>query len=163
MVFAQAISVHGQIVCLTNTLPLHLQTCRATRQSVAKRLPGFTWGWAPPAKQHTKNSYSGAGVSGPPVVTSPIMKIGLVKGRTTRPVENEGVSEAVAVAEVEAGEYRDKKHGRAAADSATHTAPAHSAWDSPAATTTEKDATRSRLGELHRLLNNRKGSLSATF
>ena len=28
---------------------------------------------------------------------------------------------------------------------------------------TEKDAVRSRLGELHRLLNNRKGSLNATY
>ena len=67
------------------------------------------------------------------------------------------------MAEVEAVEHRDKKHGRAAADSATHTAPAHSAWDSPAATATEKEAGKSRLGELHRLLNNRKGSLSATY
>ena len=71
------------------------------------------------------------------------------------------VSEAVAVAEVVAVENRDKNDGRAAADSATYTAPAHSAWDSPAATATDKEATRSRLEELHRLLNNRKGSLSA--
>ena len=42
MVFAQAISVHGRIVCLTNTLSLHIQTCLAN-----------------PAKQHTKNSCSG--------------------------------------------------------------------------------------------------------
>ena len=32
MVFAQAISVHGQIACLTYTLPLHIQTCLATAQ-----------------------------------------------------------------------------------------------------------------------------------
>ena len=43
-------------------------------------------------------------------------------------------------------ENRDKNHGRAAADSATHIAPAQSAWDSPAARATEKEAIRSRLG-----------------
>ena len=32
MVFAQATSVHGQIACLTNTLPLHIHTCLATAQ-----------------------------------------------------------------------------------------------------------------------------------
>ena len=66
------------------------------------------------------------------------------------------------VAEVEVVEDRDRNHGRVAADSATHTAPAHSAWDSAAATATEKEAFRSRLGQLHRLVNNRKGSLNAT-
>ena len=34
---------------------------------------------------------------------------------------------------------------------------------STTALATEKDAVRSRLGELHRLLNDRKGSLSATY
>ena len=57
---------------------------------------------------------------------------------------------------------RDKNHGRAASDNATSTTPAHTSWDSAAATATEKEATKSRLGELHRLLNNRKGCLSAT-
>ena len=46
------------------------------------------------------------------------------------------------MAEVDAVENRDKDHGRAAADSVTYTAPAHSAWDSP--TATEKGAIRSR-------------------
>ena len=64
--------------------------------------------------------------------------------------ENEGVSEAVAVAEVETVDNRDKNHGRAAADSATCTASVHSA------------TFRSRLGEINRLSNNRKSSLSAT-
>ena len=53
------------------------------------------------------------------------------------------------MAEVEADENRDTNHGRAAADSVTYTAPAHSARDSPAAAT-EREAFRSRLGELHR-------------
>ena len=65
--------------------------------------------------------------------------------------EKKGVSEAVAVAEVVAVENRDKNNGRAAAISATYTASAHSAWDSPA-------AFRSRFGEPHRQLSNRKGS-----
>ena len=59
------------------------------------------------------------------------------------------------VAEVEAVENRDKNHGRASADSATYTAPAHTVWVSPAATAAQKEAFRSRLGD-------RKGSLSAT-
>ena len=67
MVFAHSISVHQQNVCVTFTFPLHIQTCRATRESMAKRPPGKTG-------------------SGPLVVTCPMMKIGLVNGRTTRPV-----------------------------------------------------------------------------
>ena len=85
MVFAQAISVHGQIVCLTNTLPLHNQTCRATRVSMAKRLPGVT-GAALLLQSSTRRTATLAGVCGPPAVTCPITKIGLVNGRITRPV-----------------------------------------------------------------------------
>ena len=85
------------------------------------------------------------------------------KGYSGLTKENEVVSEALAEAEVDAVENRDKDHGRAAADSVTYTAPAHSAWDTPAATATEKGAIRSRLGELHRLLNNRQGSLDAPY
>ena len=40
--------------------------------------------------------------------------------------------------------------------------PAHTTWDSAAAAATEKEAFRSRLRKSRRLLNNRKGSLSAT-
>ena len=43
--------------------------------------------------------------------------------------ENEGVSEAVAVAEVEAVENRDKNLGRAAADNAASSAVAYTTWD----------------------------------
>ena len=75
--------------------------------------------------------------------------------------ENEGVPEAVVVADVEVEDNRDKHLGRTTADGVTHTASAHSA--SSAAAATEKEATRTRLGELHRLLKNRKGSLSATY
>ena len=103
---------HGQIVCLTYTLPLHIPTCRATRESMAKRPPGTT-GVGLLLPSNTRRTATPAGVSGPPVVTSPIMKIGLVNGRTTRPVvrrkKNEGVSETVAVAEVEAVENRGQE------------------------------------------------------
>ena len=85
MVFAQAISVHGQIVCLTYTLPLHIQTCRAPRESMAKRPPGIT-GFGLLLRSNTRRIATLVGVSGPPVVTIPIMKINLVNGRTTRPV-----------------------------------------------------------------------------
>ena len=67
------------------------------------------------------------------------------------------------MAELEVVDKLDKSHGRAAADSATYTAPAHNTWDSPAETDTEKEAFRSRLGELHRMLDNRKESFSATY
>ena len=40
---------------------------------------------------------------------------------------------------------------------------ASTACDSTMALATEKDTVRSRLGELHRLLDNRKGSLSAKY
>ena len=56
----------------------------------------------------------------------------------------------------------DKNQGRAVADNTTSSAAAHTTWDTVGATATDKEATRSRLGELHRLLNDRKGSLSAT-
>ena len=85
MVFAQAFSVHGQIVCLTCTLPLQIQTCRATRESVAKRPPGTT-GVGLLLPSNTPRTATLVEVSGPPVVTSPIMKIGLVNWRSTRPV-----------------------------------------------------------------------------
>ena len=48
--------------------------------------------------------------------------------------------------EVEVVENRDKNHGRAATDNAASTGPAHTTWDSAAATATEKEAIRSRLG-----------------
>ena len=130
------------------------QTCRTTRESVAKRPPGKTRDWAPPAKQHTRTATL-VGVGGPPTVTSRIAKIRF-NGRTTRPVgrrqKNEGASEALAVAEVEAVENRDKNNRRAAADSATYIASAHRL------TATVKEATRSRLGELHRSLKTEKAA-----
>ena len=81
---AQAISVHGQTVCLTNTL------CSIFRHvSIHSRLwSGLllvqTGGWAPSTKQQTKTSY---GASGPLAATSLIliMKIGVVAGITANP------------------------------------------------------------------------------
>ena len=56
MLLAQAISVHGQIVFLTNTLSLHIWTC-ALHEGIWPSVLLVQQGWAP-AKQHTKNSYS---------------------------------------------------------------------------------------------------------
>ena len=136
MAFAQAISVHGQIVCLTDTLPLHNQTCRATRVSMAKRLPGVT-GAAVLLLSSTRRTATLAGVSGPPAVTSPIAKIALVNGRITRPVvrrKNTRKSPRL----LRWPRSRLWRTAKRIMDSATYTAPAHSAWDSPAATATEK-------------------------
>ena len=58
-VFAQAISVQGQIVCLTNTLPLHIQTCLATLESMVRRPLGTTGVGLLPRSNTRKNSYSG--------------------------------------------------------------------------------------------------------
>ena len=144
MVFAQAVP--------------HSDMSRYTRE-YGQASSWYNRGWAPPAKQHTKNSYSGWSKRATRGYQSDYedwsrqwedhQASGLAK-------ENEGISKAVAVAEVEAVENLDRNHGRAATDCATSTAPAHSTWDSAAATATEKEAVRSRLGELHRLLNNRK-------
>ena len=60
------------------------------------------------------------------------------------------------MAEVEVVESRDWNHGVGVTQASV-------ACDSTLALATEKDAERSRLGELHRLLNCRKGSLSATY
>ena len=57
----------------------------ATRESVAQRRLGIT-GVGLFLLSNTRRTATLAGVSGPPVVTSPIMTIGLVTGRTTRPV-----------------------------------------------------------------------------
>ena len=87
------------------------------------------------------------------------MMTGPVSGRTASQV----ATEVATVAEVEVVENCDRYHGRVATDNAASTAPAHTTWDSATALATEKEAVRSRMGELHRLLNNRKGSLSATY
>ena len=163
MVFAQAISVHGQFVCLTITFPFQAPPCLATRENMAMP-PGKNKGWAPAAEQHTKNSYSGWSKRGTRGYQcdyenrsrqwEDYKASGLTK-------DIEGVPEAVVVAEVEAEDNRDKHLGRATADSVAHTAPAHSA--SSAAAATEKEALRTRLEKLKRLLNNRKGSVNATY
>ena len=95
-----------------------------------------------------------------------IMKFGAASGRTGNPGAPPKTMRRIpglAVAEVEVVDDRDKNLGRAAADNAASSAAAHTTWDSAGATATDEEATRSRLGELHRLLNNRKGSLSATY
>ena len=60
-------------------------------------------------------------------------------------------------------ESRDRNQGCADTENGAETAQASTASDSTLASATEKDTVRSRLWELHRLLNNRKGSFSATF
>ena len=67
------------------------------------------------------------------------------------------------MADVEVVDDRDKNQGRAVADNAASSAAAHTTCDSAGAIATDMDATRSRLGELHRLLNDRKGSFRATY
>ena len=166
MVFAQAISVHGQIVYLTNTLPLHNQTCRATRVSTAKRLPELT-GAGLLLLSNTRRTATLAGVCGPPAVTSPITKIGLVNGRITRAV----VWRKKTRKSPRLWRWPRSRLWRTAKrimDEPLRTVqPALRPRTMPVILQRQrlrrKEAIRSRLGELRRLLNNRKGSLSATY
>ena len=158
----------GHLGSRTVCLPYHYISVPCSTMSRYTREYGHaSWknkGWAPAAEQHTKNSYSGWSKRGTRGYQcdyenrsrqwEDYKASGLTK-------DIEGVPEAVVVAEVEAEDNRDKHLGRATADSVTHTAPAHSA--SSAAAATEKEAIRTRLGKLHRLLNNRKGSVNATY
>ena len=77
--------------------------------------------------------------------------------------DNEAATEVATVAEVEVVDSRDRNHGRAVTDNAVGVMQASTICDSTMTLATEKDAVRSRLGERHRLLNNRKGSLRATY
>ena len=63
------VSVANEGVCLTNTLPLHVQTCLATRESMAKRPPGTTGVGLLP-RSNTRRTAALVEVSGPPAVTS---------------------------------------------------------------------------------------------
>ena len=75
--------------------------------------------------------------------------------------DNKEAAEIATVTEVEVVESRDRNHGRAVTDNVVGVQQASTTCDATMAPATEKDAVRSRLGELHRLLNNRTGSLSA--
>ena len=144
-----------------STLCSVVKTCPATRGSVVKRPSWYNRDWAPPAKQHTKNSYSGRSKRATRGHSDSDDRSRQWEdskpGGSTR--DNEEVIEVATVAEVEV-ENCDRYHGRVAADSAS-TAPARTTWDSETSMATEKEAVRSRL-ELHHLLSNLKGSLSAT-
>ena len=59
IVLAQAISVHGQTVCCAQyTFAPYSNMSRYTRE-YGQASSWYNRGWAPPAKQHTKNSHSG--------------------------------------------------------------------------------------------------------
>ena len=70
--------------------------------------------------------------------------------------------ETWADAEVEIVDERDTKQNSAAANDATGSKTANATGNSAGDAATEKDATMRRVGELHRLLDSRKGSLNAT-
>ena len=161
MVFAQATSVCGQTVCC----PIHI--CSVFKMSRYAREYGqasswYNRGWAPPAKQHTKNSHSGwskraaRGYQSDHDDRTRQWEDSKPSGSTK---DNEEVTEVTTVAEVKVAENRDKYHGRVATDNAASTAPALSG------TLRRQWRRRRKLygrgwGELHRLLNDRMGSLS---
>ena len=121
--------------------------------------------WAPHAKQHTKNSYSGWSKRATRGYHSDYDRSRQCEDSkpSDSTKDNEGATKVVTEAEVEVVESLDRNQGCAVTDTAVDHTQASTACDSTLALATEKDAVRSRLVELHRLLNNRKkSSLSAT-
>ena len=165
--FAQAISVHGKVVRLINTNLLRFAMSRYTRDN-GQASSWFYRGWAPSTKHQTKNTYSGWSKRATRGYQSDYdyddrsreWEESTPSGSTkTREVE----PETWAAAEVEIVDERDKNQGKTGTNNAAGSATANTTLDSAGDTATEKDAFRRRLEELHRLLNSRKGSLSATF
>ena len=118
--------------------------------------------WAPSTKQQTKNSYSGWSKRATRGYQSAYDGAVNSKPRNSTK-DNEADAGTLAVADVEVVDDGDQNQGRAVADNVASSAAAHTTCDSAGATATDMDATRSRLGELHRLLNDRKGSFRATY
>ena len=71
--------------------------------------------------------------------------------------------EISADAEAEILDARDKNQGRTLTNEAVSSETADATGSSTLDVAAEKDTTMRRLGELHRLLNSRKGSLHATY
>ena len=132
---------------------------------MVKRPPGTTGTGLLPRSNRRRTVILG-GASGPLAATIQTMMTGPVSWEDSKPSDptkdNEGATEVATGAEVEVVEGRDEKHGRAVTDNAVGVTQASTTCDSTMALATEKHAVRSRLGELHRLLNNRKGGLSAS-
>ena len=126
---------------LPNFHLFRIQTCLATRGSMVKRPLGTTGiGLLP--RSNTRRSVAGHSATILTVMTGLVGQQGSSRG-----------------CDCSRG---DRNHGRAVGENAVGVTQASTACDSTLALATEKDTERSRLGELHRLLNNRKGSLIAT-
>ena len=80
-----------------------------------------------------------------------------------KPSDSAKDNEAAAEAEVEVIEGRDKSQGCDGTEGVEGVTQAPKASDSTLADATYVDTVRSKLWELQRLLNNREGSLSATY
>ena len=164
---AQAISVHGLTVCgPTHCLRifLHKQSCRDTLGIMAKGPRGVTGTGLHPGNLTRRTAIKG-GASGAHAATLLSTMAGPIIGRkairVTRPRTGRGqlrlkMDPRWRSWRAETG-TRVRRHGNAAG-----TAQASKASDVEVVSATEKDTVWSRLGELHRLLNKRKGSLSAT-
>ena len=85
------------------------------------------------------------------------------RARIERIASDQGSPETSAAADVEIVDERDKNQGMAAANNAAGSGADTATLVLVGDAATEKDAILQRLGELHRLLNSRKGSLSATY
>ena len=165
IVYAWAISVRGQTVCLTTTLLLRIQMSRYTRE-YGQASSWYNRDWAPPGKPHTKNSFSGWSKR----ATRGYLSDYDDRSRQWEDSKPSGSTKDIEGATEVATEQR-LRSSRAVTgitdvpllDNAVSVTQASTTCDSTMALATKKDAVRSRLGELHRLLNNRKGSLSATY
>ena len=108
----------------------------------------FCGDWAPPAKQHTKNSYSGwskRATRGYHSDSDDQSRQWEDSKPSDSSKDNEVATEVETGAEVEVVECRDKKHGRTVTDNAVGVTQASSTCDSTTALVTEKNAVRSRL------------------
>ena len=154
---AQATSVHEQVYCQTH-LPFHLP-CLVARESTDGRSSWYNEEWAPPSKHEARNSYSGwskRGTRGNPTE---------YEGRfhqwdEGRPRDSARGHETDVEVEVEVLEGRDKSQDCDGTRDVVEVPQASS--DSAHADATNADMIRTKLWEPQRLLNHRKGSLSAT-
>ena len=162
MRFVQAISVHGEVASSAQHNLLRLAMSHYTRDY------GQTSSWYNKGRGPSKSTYSG---------WSKRATFGyqLNYDRDDRRHEwddhaSRGSGQArgappetSAAADVEIVDERDKSQGMASANNAAGSGADTATLVPVGDAATEKDAITRRRGELHRLLNSRKGSLSATY
>ena len=161
MKFVQAISVHGEVASSARSNLPRLAMSRETRD-YGQTSSWYNKGWVP-----SKSTYSGwskRATRGYQTNCDRDDRRHEWDESTSRgSTQAKGVPpETWAAAEVEIVDERDMNQGMAASNNAAGSGTATTTLDFVGDDATQKDAIMRRLRELHRLLNSRKGSLSAT-